>query len=63
MRETAAPGQRPEIPVQPTDISIWYVDNEEGQAELIEIRVGDKGEFLQQWPDDFFDQAFLERFA
>lgn len=63
MRETATKGTPPLIQVHPNDISVWYVDNEVGATELTEIRVGQTGEFLQQWPDDFFDQAFLERFG
>ena len=63
MRATATSDNKPHVEVHPEDISVWYVDNEEGTTEFIEIRIGKAGEFLQEWPDFFFDQAFLERFG
>ena len=51
------------ISVLPTDIAVYYVEQEDGQTSVYEIGVGDSGEFLQPWPDKFFDQVYEERYG
>lgn len=43
------------------DVAVWYVDRQEGMSTLLRMRVSSKGEFLQPWPDSFFDQDYQER--
>ena len=64
IRETAR-GKLPTAgtPVTPNDVAICYVRPENGQMKVIVIDVDDCGEFVQPWPDDFFEVDFYERFA
>ncbi len=49
----------------PTElVSILYVDPRiDGTADVIEIDLGDDGEFLDEWPDGFFPERFNELFG
>lgn len=44
------------------DLSVYYVDNIDGITHFTQMEVDDEGEFLCPWPDNFFDQSFMERF-
>jgi len=44
------------------DLAIYYLKQEDGTSRALEIEVDVKGEFIQPWPDDFFDIDFYERF-
>ena len=45
-------------------VSILYVDPRiDGTADVIEIDLGDDGEFLDEWPDGFFPERFNELFG
>ncbi|MBU6172343.1 MAG: AAA family ATPase [Planctomycetes bacterium] len=44
------------------DLAIYYLKQEEGTSRALEIEVDVKGEFIQPWPDDFFEIDFFERF-
>jgi len=46
-----------------TDLSVIYVEQKDGEIELYNMEVDDKGEFLIPWPDTFFEQDFIERFG
>jgi hypothetical protein len=64
IRETTR-GKTPAVStsVTPKDVAICYVRSENGQMKVIVIDVDDDGEFVQPWPDDFFEVDFYERFA
>ena len=64
IRETSR-GEKPfmDIPVTPDQVAVYYVRMVDGQSKLIAIDIDDKGEFVQPWPDDFFEIDFHERFA
>ncbi|MFW6114136.1 MAG: DUF3696 domain-containing protein [bacterium] len=51
------------IGVSPEDVIALYVEPAEGQTNVFEIAIGEDGEFLQPWPDKFFDQDYEERFG
>jgi len=51
------------IPVTAENVAVYYVQMKVGQSSLLSIDVDDKGEFVQPWPDDFFEIDFQERFA
>jgi hypothetical protein len=51
------------IPVTPNDITVLYARSTDDQTSIMEINVDSDGEFVQPWPDDFFEQDFHERFA
>ena len=64
IRQTANNEQLHTGPVRPEDVAIYYVDKEEGKpTEVFEIAIGEDGEFLQPWPDSFFDQDYEERYG
>ena len=47
-----------------TDVlGIYYLKQENGSSTASRIDVDVKGEFIQPWPDDFFEIDFYERFA
>ena len=63
IRQTAKNQQPPEaILVTPNDVAIYYVQSKNGQTQVMQIDVDDQGEFVQPWPDDFFEIDFYERF-
>ncbi len=51
------------IPVSPACVIAVYVEPRDGQTSPFEIAIGEDGEFLQPWPDKFFDQDYEERFG
>jgi len=44
-------------------LSVLYIEQKNGQVEVFNMEVDDKGEFLTSWPDTFFEQDFIERFG
>lgn len=51
------PGLRPE------DLSVIYVKRTESGSQAHRIDIDANGEFVQPWPDDFFELDFQERFS
>ncbi len=52
--------------IKSSDVSVLYVDpnNTDGQGSIIKkLRLGEKGDFLDEWPDGFFDEGFNELMA
>jgi hypothetical protein len=47
--------------VRPSDIAIYFISSIEGAVQCKEIEVDDRGDFIQDWPDDFFELDFNER--
>ncbi|MFC1792719.1 DUF3696 domain-containing protein [Planctomycetota bacterium] len=50
------------LAISPNDIQVSYIQSKEGQTSIKIIDIDKDGEFVQPWPDDFFDQDFHERF-
>lgn len=44
------------------ELGIYYLKQENGSTTASRIDVDVKGEFIQPWPDDFFEIDFFERF-
>ncbi len=44
------------------DLAVNYIRMEDGCSEVTQIDIDVKGEFIQPWPDDFFEIDFYERF-
>lgn len=62
IRETEA-GKAPENrQLRTDDLGIYYLKQEGGTTHESRIDVDVKGEFIQPWPDDFFEIDFFERF-
>ena len=51
------PGLRPE------DVSVIYVQRTDSGSQARKIDIDLNGEFVQPWPDDFFELDFYERFG
>jgi hypothetical protein len=49
--------------VRPSDVAIYFVSSVYGAVQCREIEVDDRGEFIQDWPDDFFEVDFKERYG
>ncbi len=51
------------LSLTPEDVAVLYLRSKDGQTGVRIIDVDKNGDFVQPWPDDFFDQDFHERFA
>ena len=51
------------VEVRPEHVAAIYVESGDGHTTAFEIGIGDDGEFLQPWPDKFFDQDYEERYG
>lgn len=63
IRETekgTAPADRQ---LRTNELGIYYLKQENGSTTASRIDVDVNGEFIQPWPDDFFEIDFYERFA
>ena len=47
----------------PSDISVIYVTKDEQGSHCVTLPIGSNGEFLQEWPEGFFEEAFNEVFG
>jgi hypothetical protein len=45
------------------DVSVLFIANRDGEAEVRNVGITDKGDFGQPWPDNQFEVDFDERFA
>ena len=45
------------------DLAIYYVEQIDSSTSIRRIDVDSNGDFVQAWPDDFFELDFKERFA
>jgi predicted ATPase len=63
IRETSRGTPHDGIPVTPDDVSVVYVSQEDGQSVPQTIGIDEHGEFTRDWPDDFFESDFYERFS
>ena len=45
------------------DVAIYHVTQQDGQTTANRIELDCNGDFIQPWPDDFFEIDFYERFS
>lgn len=50
-------------PVRASDLGIYFVETVDGATRIRLIDVDNAGDFVQPWPDDFFEIDFQERFG
>ncbi len=62
IRETEVNKAPADRTLRTDDLAIYYLKQEDGVTRALEIDVDVKGEFIQPWPDDFFEIDFYERF-
>jgi len=63
IRQTYRGQPHDNVEVRPEHVAAIYVESGEGHTTAFEIGIGDDGEFLQPWPDKFFDQDYEERYG
>ncbi|PWI47568.1 hypothetical protein CEE45_10970 [Candidatus Heimdallarchaeota archaeon B3_Heim] len=49
--------------LNPSDISILYVTRENKGIACKQLKLNNKGNFIDHWPEGFFEEAFIERFG
>ncbi len=45
------------------DVSVLYVDSGECRSVAKELRLDDQGEFMDEWPNGFFEEDVRELFG
>lgn len=63
IRETSGGHPNNGIPVTGDDVAVYYLTQQDGHTTARKIDIDRSGEFIQPWPDDFFEIDFYERFA
>ncbi|MCB9922565.1 MAG: AAA family ATPase [Planctomycetaceae bacterium] len=63
IRETEKGTADAEQQLRTDDLAVNYVRQKDGCCQVTQIDVDVKGEFIQPWPDDFFEIDFYERFG
>ena len=63
IRETSKSEPQEERRLRSEDIVVYYVNQEAGGTRVRRIEIDKNGEFIQPWPDDFFEIDFYERFS
>jgi hypothetical protein len=47
----------------PEMVSVHYVNPVKGgHSEIMELRLDEEGDFIDDWPDGFFEEAYKETF-
>lgn len=49
--------------LKPEDIAVIHVRKTEEGSVATELRLDDQGEFIDRWPEGFFEEGFAERFG
>ncbi|GJE73117.1 DUF3696 domain-containing protein [Methylorubrum podarium] len=51
--------------ISPEDVSVLYVNpiTSSGGSEVLQLRLDEDGEFIDEWPDGFFEESYHEVFA
>jgi hypothetical protein len=63
IRESTAGEVRNQAPIASDDVVVYYVGQTDGRTVVRRIDLDAKGDFVQPWPDDFFEIDFFERFG
>lgn len=62
IRQTGKGEPHKGIPITGNEVAVYFVNQEDGQTRIRRIDIDKNGEFIQPWPDDFFEVDFYERF-
>ena len=61
IRETTDNELGPNDPSATIDsVSVYYIDEIEGEVKIRQLRISEDGEFLDRWPDGFFGERMRE---
>ena len=50
-------------PITANDVAVYHVAQQDGQTTVNRIDLDRNGDFVQPWPDDFFEIELYERFG
>jgi hypothetical protein len=63
IRETSEGKPHNGVAITGADMAVYYACVKDDRTCLVRIDIDKKGEFVQPWPDDFFEIDFYERFG
>jgi len=63
IRETTAGNAPQNLTLDSDDVAVNYIGIADGVSYSRRIDIDQHGDFVQPWPDDFFDLDFKERFV
>lgn len=49
--------------IKSSDITVLYVDKDSSGSKCLELRLDESGDFIDEWPDGFFEEGYEELFA
>jgi len=49
--------------IHPDDVGVVFVEPSSHGSRLIELRLDEEGDFIDEWPGGFFEESFHEKFA
>lgn len=49
--------------LKPDEISVYFVNPSKQGTSFKKIRIDEEGDFIDEWPDGFFEESFYETFA
>jgi hypothetical protein len=62
IRETERNRAAPQLKLLTHDLGIYHFRQDDGGTKITELEVDVEGDFIQPWPDNFFELDFYERF-
>lgn len=46
-----------------SDVAVLFVEHGQGGSRILELRLNDRGEFMDEWPGGFFEESYDEIFS
>jgi hypothetical protein len=62
IRETERKLVKPSLKLRTDELGVYHFRQEDGCTKITELEVDVEGDFIQPWPDNFFELDFYERF-
>ena len=62
IRETESDSTKTANALQTQDVVVYYIRARDGHTDRVRLDIDVSGDFIQPWPDDFFEIDFYERF-
>lgn len=63
IRETTRGTVPGDLQVNSDDVALYFVTSSENGTQFKRIEIDKNGDFVEPWPDDFFEIDFYERFC